>query len=247
MPATELRRRWKSGEVTYAAAVRLGHTWITEVLASAGLDVVWIDQQHGFIPEHLLLPMLQAMNGTNTTSLVRVPVNDPTSIGRVLDAGAEGIIVPMVQTADDARRAVAACSFGSDGTRSHGALRLRYLPGAIRREVICLVMIETELGVRNVSSILSVPGIDGVFIGPSDLALSVGLAPGASTQEGPVADAISSILQACGEQGAVAAITGDPQEMERLGYKLISLGSDDAFLNSGLQAALRGRRNETLS
>jgi 4-hydroxy-2-oxoheptanedioate aldolase len=243
MPAADLRRRWRNGDITYAAAVRLGHTWITEILASSGLDVVWIDQQHGFIPDDLLLPMLQSMNGTGTTSLVRVPVNDPPVIGRVLDAGAEGIIVPMVQTADDARRAIAGCSFGPDGTRSHGALRLRYLPGGIRREVICLVMIETEVAVRNVGDILDVPGIDGVFIGPSDLALSFGLAPG-STQAGPVADAIARILGACREHGAVAAITGDPRQLKQQGFQMISLGSDDVFLDSGLRDVLR-HRDET--
>jgi 4-hydroxy-2-oxoheptanedioate aldolase len=240
VPATELKQRWRAGEATYGAAIRLNSTWAVEVFAHAGLDFIWIDLQHGFVPEHLLMPMLQAMNGFQATSLVRVAANDPVLIGRALDAGSEGVIVPMVQTREDAERAVAACRYEPAGVRSHSALRLGYLPGGIHREVICLVMIETELGVRNAAEITAVPGVDGVFVGPSDLALSMGLEP-SGLQPGRHADAIDAVLKACRDNGVVTALTGEPEAMKAMGVKMISLGSDNLFLMAGMKAALSKR------
>jgi 4-hydroxy-2-oxoheptanedioate aldolase len=240
VPATDLKRRWRAGEPTYAAAVRLTSTWAVEVFAQAGLDVIWIDMQHGFVTEDLLVPMLQAMNGSQATPLVRVAANDPVLIGRALDAGAEGVIVPMVQTREDAGRAVAACRYEPAGVRSHSALRLGYLPGGIHREVICLVMIETELGVRNAAEITATDGVDGVFIGPSDLALSMGLEP-AGLQQGRHAEAIEAIVAACHANAVAVALTGEPEAMKAKGVSIISLGSDNLFLTAGMNAALARR------
>jgi 4-hydroxy-2-oxoheptanedioate aldolase len=240
LPTTDLKRRWRAGEATYAAAIRLTSTWAVEVLARAGLDVVWIDLQHGFVTDDLLVPMLQAMNGSAATSLVRVAANDPVLIGRALDAGAEGVIVPMVQTRQDAERAVAACRYEPAGVRSHSALRLGYLPGGIHREIICLVMIETELGAANAAEITATDGVDGVFIGPSDLALSMGLEP-AGLQPGRHAEAIDEIVAACHASGVAVALTGEPEAMRAKGVSLISLGSDNIFLTAGLNAALAKR------
>jgi 4-hydroxy-2-oxoheptanedioate aldolase len=241
MPAAELKRRWKNGEVTYGSVIRLGSTWVAEVFAKAGLDVVWIDLQHGFNPDHLLVPMLQAMNGTNATSLVRVPANDAAIIGHVLDAGAEGVIVPTVETADEARRAVAACRHMPDGVRSHGALRLRFLEGGVSRETICIVMVESVRGLENVDEIVSVPGVDGIFLGPNDLSLSLGLPPHDGINEGPQGKAMLRIRDACDKAEIVCGITGDAQDMRELGFRLISIGGDSIFMLEAMERAFARR------
>jgi 4-hydroxy-2-oxoheptanedioate aldolase len=239
MPATELKQRWARGEVTYAAVVRLGSTWAAEAFAQGGFDVVWIDQQHGFNPDHVLVPMLQAMNGTNATALVRVPANDEAAIGHVLDAGSEGVIVPLIETEEDARRAVASCHFMPVGVRSYGNLRLS--PASARGGTLCIVMVESSLGLRNVRAIAHVPGVDGIFIGPNDLALSLGLPPLGGIQPGAHAEAIMAIRNACDEAQIICCISGDAQEMQALGFRLINIGGDSTFVLDGMARALARR------
>jgi 4-hydroxy-2-oxoheptanedioate aldolase len=241
MPAKELRQRWARGDVTYSAVIRLGSTWAAEVFAQAGFDVVWIDLQHGFNPDHLLVPMLQAMKGTNATALVRVPANDEAAIGHVLDAGAEGIIVPLVETVEDARRAVSSCRLMPDGVRSYGNLRLRLFPDGARRDTLCIVMVESVLGLRNVRDIARVPGVDGIFIGPNDLALSLGLAPFDGIQPGTHEEAVMAIRDACDEAHIVCCISGDAQEMRALGFRLINIGGDSIFVLDAMARALARR------
>jgi 4-hydroxy-2-oxoheptanedioate aldolase len=241
MPAAELKRRWSEGEATYASVIRLGSPWVAEVFAKSGLDVVWIDEQHGFNPEHLLVSLLQAMNGTNATPIVRVQANDPAAIGRVLDAGAEGVIVPMVESVGDAEAAVAATRYGPVGNRSHGGLRLKFLPGGVQRETICIVMVETVAGLEQVEKIAAVDGVDGMFIGPNDLSLSLGLPPRDGINAGPQGDAIMRIKRACDEHGKVCGITGDAQDMRELGFRLISIGGDSIFMLDAMERALARR------
>jgi 4-hydroxy-2-oxoheptanedioate aldolase len=241
MSADELRQRWRDGQATYGAVIRLATTWAPEVFAHQGLDFVWLDLQHGFIPDHMLLPMFQAMNGTNTTPMVRVRENNPAAIGQVLEAGAEGIIVPMIETAEDAARAVAACRHGPEGVRSYGALRLSYLPGGTFRSTICLVMIETEKGVANADAIARVPGVDGVFVGPQDLALSMGIPPRGGIQPGSHEQAVGASRRACDEHGIVTAISGDPGPMRELGYQMISIGGDYLWMLEAMNASLSRR------
>jgi 4-hydroxy-2-oxoheptanedioate aldolase len=239
--ATELKQRWARGEPAYAAVIRLGSPWVAEVFAKSGLDVVWVDEQHGFNPEHLLVPMLQAMNGTDATPIVRVPVNDPVEIGRVLDAGAEGVIVPLVESVAEAEAAVAATRYMPDGVRSHGGLRLKFMPGGIRRETICIVMVESVAGLDHVEEIAAVDGVDGMFIGPNDISLSLGLPPRDGIHAGPQGDAIMRIKKACDDHGKICGITGDARDMRELGFKLISIGGDSIFMIDAMQRALDRR------
>ncbi|MGX7678304.1 HpcH/HpaI aldolase family protein [Jatrophihabitans sp. DSM 45814] len=241
MPAAELKRRWQAGETTYGAVVRLGLSWTAEVFAHAGLDFVWLDLQHSLTSDTTLIPMLQATNGSGATTLARVPAGDPWIIGRTLDAGAEGVIVPMIETREAAEQAVAACRFSPEGIRSFSSFRTKLLPGGPMRKALCLVMIETQEGVDNVEEIARVDGVDGVFIGPSDLALSLGLEPSATIQPGPHSDAVDRIRLACDRAGIVTMITGAPTEMRERGFRAISLGSDDGFFLSGFRAVLEAR------
>jgi 4-hydroxy-2-oxoheptanedioate aldolase len=185
--------------------------------------------------------MLQAMNGTKVTALVRVPTNDEAAIGHVLDAGAEGVIVPLVDTVDDAKRAVSSCRLMPEGVRSYGNLRLRLFPDGPRRDTICMVMVETTLGLENVREIAGVPGVDGIFIGPNDLALSLGLAPFDGIQPGTHEEAVTAIRQACDDAGIVCCISGDAQDMRARGFRLINIGGDSIFLLDGMARALARR------
>jgi len=142
-----------------------------ELMGSVGFDFLCIDQQHGLIGDDALVPMLQALDATGTPAFVRVRVNEHAVIGRALDRGAAAVVVPLVETADQARAAAAACRYPPDGNRSYGQTRTTFRQ---RPEPRCIVMIETMAGVEALPDIVAVDGVDGVFIGPSDLALSAG-------------------------------------------------------------------------
>jgi 4-hydroxy-2-oxoheptanedioate aldolase len=241
MSAERLRRIWSAGGAAYGAAVRLGSGWAVEVFSKSGLDFVWIDREHGLNDDASLMPMLQAMNGSAAASLVRVRANEAAEIGRVLDAGSDGVIVPMVQNASDAGAAVAATRFGQAGVRSYGSFRLRHLAGGYRRDVLCVAMVESEEGVRNADAIAAEPGVDAIFIGPADLALSLGLEPRGGIQPGVHADAVAAVVSACRRAGIAVGMTGDACGLRQLGFTMISLGADMTFLEQGLRAALAGR------
>ena len=160
----------------------IASSYVVEVLGSCGFDWICIDLQHGFAGLESLLPMVQAAAITQTPALVRVPRLDAGMIGRALDAGAAGVIVPMVNSAAEARAAVAACRYPPDGVRSWGPARLmladpEYSAQRANAQVHCLVMVETLDAVRNLSEIAPVAGVTAVFVGPSDLAVDMGLHP----------------------------------------------------------------------
>ena len=147
-----------------------------EVAAMAGADYVVVDQQHGAVDPTAMVAMLQAIRLGGAAALVRVARNDPWIIGNALDLGALGVIVPMVETAEQAAEAVAACRYATQGVRSVGVLRGTSGSGALEPP-LCLVMVETRAGLEAADAIAATPGLDGIYIGPSDLALSLGLQP----------------------------------------------------------------------
>src|SRR5688500_5028450 len=143
-----------------------------ELMGSVGFEFVCVDQQHGLIGDDALLPMLQALDASGTPTLVRVVANDAAAIGRALDRGAGGVVVPLVESADDARRAAIACRYPPRGDRSYGPTRTGWR--ARPSEPLCVVMVETAAAVAALAEILAVDGVDAIFIGPSDLALNTG-------------------------------------------------------------------------
>jgi 4-hydroxy-2-oxoheptanedioate aldolase len=180
----ELRKLWSRGEAAIGIWTTSGSSLLAEAIAPAGPDYVVIDAQHGFMGPDAIRMCLLALARTSPTPLVRVPTSEPGFIGQMLDAGAHGVIVPMVETPDDARRAVAACRMPPAGQRSFGPIRAAQSfdrdPATLSNEVLCIVMIETAQGVDHVDDIVAVAGVDGVCIGPADLAISYGLSPGLS-------------------------------------------------------------------
>jgi 4-hydroxy-2-oxoheptanedioate aldolase len=238
MGAETLRGRWAHDEAAYGAAIRLDSPLAVETIALSGVDFVLLDQQHGLFGDALLLPMLHAVGRSDAAVVVRVPDNSVSAIQRVLDAGADGVIVPMVETVEEATRAARALAFGPTGLRSFGSTRIKHLPGGADRDVICLAMIETPTGVQNAREIMAVPGIDGAFVGPNDLALGLGLERSSGLHSEQLRSSVDAIATACRDNGKIVGGTGAPAEMKDLGYRFISVGGDHLFLEAGLKKAL---------
>jgi len=242
MSENRLKQRLASGASAVGISCRLGSPFLAEVLALSGFHFLYLDWQHGLTSYDSLVGMLQATARTGATPLVRVPANDPALIGHALDAGAEGIIVPLVDSADDARRAVAACRYPPAGVRSFGPLRAHYSIGSdtdrANGEVLCLVMIETRTGVEHVEEICAVTGVDGCYIGPNDLANSLGLPTSSAILPGEHEAAVQAITAAAQRHGLVTAMSGDPVELGARGIRMINMGSDFACFSDGLDRAL---------
>ncbi|MBC7724238.1 MAG: hypothetical protein H7146_05750 [Burkholderiaceae bacterium] len=240
-----LKAKLGRGETAVGLSCALGSAQIAEEFALAGFDYVYIDQQHGMTSQDTLLGMLRAIARSSTTPLVRVAENNAALIGQALDAGAEGIIVPMVNTADDARRAVDACQYHPEGRRSWGPIRARYGLGAdpevVNREVLCLVMIETAEALANVDEIVSTPGVDGVYLGPADLGISLGFAPLAFEQTTEPAQfaAIERIRLACAGADRIMGISGDPGNLSAAGFRMITAGMDAMLIRSAIAGITR--------
>ena len=204
-----------------------------EILARAGYDWVLADLQHGAGNVETAAAVVQSISVGGALPLVRVPWNEGWLIGRALDIGAAGVVVPLVNSAAEAERAAAACRYAPAGTRSFGPLRL---PPAIEGGVLCIVMVETREAVERVEEICAVPGVDGVFIGPSDLALSHGLeGPGPETEP-----AIARVLDACRRAGIAAGLHCPSGEAAKArlaqGFSFAAVSGDLDLL---LQAAQR--------
>jgi 4-hydroxy-2-oxoheptanedioate aldolase len=175
-----------------------------------------------------------------------VPANDVGWIGKVLDAGAEAVIIPMIETREQAEEAVANCRFYPQGRRSYGPIRAGLIfdkdPETLNRETACIVMIETMIGAENADEICSVAGVDGVYIGPGDLAITYGLKPGHNPQPGPVLDAIETIRTTCRAHDIAAGIQchsgTEAREMADAGFTMVTICSDTQLLQSALKQEL---------
>lgn len=235
-----LKAKLGRGETAVGLSCALGSAQIAEEFALAGFDYVYIDQQHGLTSQDTLLEMLRAVARSSTTPLVRVAQNNAALIGQALDAGAEGIIVPMVNNAREAQQAVDACRYYPEGRRSWGPIRAKYGlgtdPATVNREVLCLVMIETAEALANVDEIVQTAGVDGIYLGPADLGISLGFAPLAfeqTTDERQLA-AIEQIRLACVRADRIMGISGDPRNLAAAGFRMITAGMDATLMRSAI-------------
>lgn len=217
-----------------------------ELMGRAGYDWVCIDLQHGLIGYEPMLGMLQALSASSTPSLVRVADSDPAQIMKALDAGATGVVVPLVDSAEQAAGVVRACRYPPHGDRSWGPVRASLLdrdfsPERANREVICVVMIETPAAVANIDAILEVPGVDGVLVGRNDLALSSGV-PLSMADSSAQSQVVLSVKDACRRHLTVAGVAaGDTTSALRwleAGFEMLVLPSDIALLTQGARATL---------
>jgi 4-hydroxy-2-oxoheptanedioate aldolase len=245
MTIPSLKDRWGSGPVL-GAWMFLREPMTAEAAARAGYDYVVVDMQHGIASESEMLAMIQATEAAGAIPVVRVAHNDPTSIGRALDAGALAVIVPMVNDPESAAAAVAACRYAPEGSRSYGPVAAisRYSDDYARvanRTVACIIMIETKEAVERIDSILAVPGIDGVYVGPVDLSLTLGLPPGTDHEHEGFASAIRSIVEACERHGIVPGIHAEAAlaaKWRAAGFRLITVGYDQFAVLAGLRSDL---------
>jgi len=231
---TSLKSRWASGEVTLGAWCMIPEPLTAEALGRAGFDWVLVDMQHGCMDYERALNMIRAIDLTPAQPIVRVPWNDPGIIGRMLDAGSLGIVIPMIQTAEDARRAVDACLYPPKGRRSFGPVRVgqRDGPGYFmeaNERIAVIPMIETPEALANVEKIAAVPGVDALFVGPFDLSIALGLPPGDNDGKPAFDDAIARVSAAARSAGIATAVLSNAKVAPlRIGqgFQMISTTTD---------------------
>ncbi len=240
-----LKRKLSRGEAVVGCFVGLGHPDVTEALSRLGFDWLLIDGEHSPIGLETMQGMLQAMNGTECTPIIRPAWNDPVIIKRVLDIGAHGVLVPWVNNAEEAEAAVRACKYPPVGLRGYGPRRAAlgdpdYWATA-NEEVLVSVQIETREAVDHVEEILSVEGVDACFIGPWDLSSNLlgRVPPDYSNPE--YAEAFQKVLEASEATGKPAGLYCNPSNIQwalEKGFKYNTVGEADDFLMEGARRAL---------
>jgi 4-hydroxy-2-oxoheptanedioate aldolase len=209
-----------------------------EVLGRSGIDWVLLDMQHGGVEEHNLLPLIQAAELGGAGALVRVGWTDPRLIMRVLDLGAIGVVVPMVSTRAQATIAAQAVRYPPLGNRSFGPLRRFYDPGSGDAPHTCIVMIETVEALDNVDDIVATPGVDGVLVGPVDLAFALGLGLDVTGSHPTLLEATDKVIHACKRHGkipcGVAMNAGNAELLLEHGMRLVTIGSDAGYIARGI-------------
>lgn len=243
--ARHLRRLWSQGGAALGSWCAMPGAFGAELMAAPGVDYICIDQQHGLIDYPEMVAMLRAVEGRGKVPFTRVPANEPWLIGKALDAGVQGVIVPMVNTGAEAARAVAACRYA--GLRSYGPLRASMTmdsreTAVLGGEPLCFVMVETREALENLDAIAATPGLDGIYIGPADLALGLGLPPDLDKSEPEHVAAVDRILAACQRHGIVPGIQcGSGQAARKQvqrGFRLVTFAKDSALLGAGLEREL---------
>jgi 4-hydroxy-2-oxoheptanedioate aldolase len=233
----DLRARLAAGEPAYGVWCALDGVLAAEVAARAGVDWACLDFQHGAASFETAGYAFQAISAAGVAPLARVAANDHWLIGRALDFGAAGVIVPMVDGPDEARHAVEAVRYPPEGTRSYGPVRAV----AHDREPLCIVMCESGRSVETLAEICAVPGVDAVYVGPRDLALSHGLEPGPELER-----VIERIRVTCTQAGVAAGVHtrsgASARKYVEAGFRLAAVGSDRDLLAHATAAELAAAR-----
>lgn len=245
MRFNRVKKLWRDGKPAVGAWLSIPHAFAAETMAHIGVDWLCVDMQHGCIDYSDAVNMLTAISTTEVTPFVRVPWNEPAMIMKVLDAGAYGVIVPMVSNRADAERAVAACRYPPAGMRSNGPNRVLLYAGAdyqkhANAEVACVVMVETAEGIEKLDEIVATPGVDAVYIGPTDLALALGLPPVMDNDEPKHVETVNRILDACKRHNKIGGIhTSSSKFTQRYldqGFQMVMLGTDRIAMSNYMKA-----------
>lgn len=234
MTINSLLDRLLQGEPAYGMFCVIPSSISAEFVAAVGWDYVAVDLQHGVVGYSEAVRMFQAIGCAGTLPMARVSGNHAAEIQKILDAGAMGVIVPLVETADDAERAVRSCRYPPRGERSFGPVRAALTVGsrdvAALEQVACFVMVETQRGLANLDEIAGVPGLDGIYIGPTDLALALEVAPAYEPQAAAHVDAVERIRATCLAHGLIAAIHCDSPECaarrRAQGFQMVTVGNE---------------------
>jgi|TARA_Y100000310_G_C20679507_1_gene815079 4-hydroxy-2-oxoheptanedioate aldolase len=252
MRPNHVLRAWRDDKQTIGAWLSIDSSYTAENLAHAGFDWLCVDLQHGLLDYTDLKVMLPAISTTQTIPFVRVPWNEPYEIMKALDVGAYGVIIPLVNNRQEAEKAVSACRYPPQGIRSFGPARAAMYGGRgygreANGEIACIVMIETAEALDNLDEILSTPGVDAAFIGPSDLAYAIDLMPTGDNSDPKHVETVDRILAVCKKNKVAAGIyTGSLEYTTRYlqqGFNMVSLGPDAGFLMRLAIQELRAARD----
>jgi 2-keto-3-deoxy-L-rhamnonate aldolase RhmA len=226
--------------------------WVTgptllgpEEFARAGYDYVGFDAQHSYLDDADIAAILRRLEHVPIATVVRLPNADPAPIGRVLDAGADGVVIAMIESADQAAAAVAATRYLPGGIRSFGPLRasMGHDPAALESRASVFAMIETAAALADLDRICAVDGLTGIYVGPADLALSMGIDVVVALRNAKMLDALARIHRTATDGGLVTGIhasTGDNgRAMAQLGFRMITLASESQALRRGAAEHLR--------
>ena len=247
MRPNTVKHMWREGRAAVGCWLGVPSSYSAEIMANQGFAWVCVDTQHGAIDYAAAFPMLQAISTTGAVPFVRVPWNEPSIIMKYLDAGAYGVVVPMVSNRAEAEAAVRACRYPPEGLRSYGPNRVAYYAGdgyaqQANAEVACIVMIETAEALDNLDEILSVPGVDAAYIGPSDLNQALGRGPRDDVFDPLHWGTCERIREACERHGVIPGIhtwgASYASRYAEAGFKMIMLTTDTQGMIEGAKAQL---------
>lgn len=247
MPHATFQQVLDGGQAIVGGWITLESESVVETMAMAGYDYVGVDTQHTLMGPAAAARLMHCVPTGSPPFLVRVPSNSVPDINRVLDAGADGVIVPMVNTAEEAGAAVAACRYGPEGVRSFGPMRrsLPYDVEGLTQRVACFVMIETQTAVDNIDEICATPGLTGVYVGPADLAITLGLPIGANPMPEPLLAALTRVGEASAKAGIIAGghfPLANLGQLRELGFRMFTVGADRGYVAMGARADLDAAR-----
>ena len=252
---TKVAKIWASGKAVVNGWLAIPSGFSAEVMAQCGFDSVTVDMQHGVQDYQSMVQCFQAMNGHPVTPMVRVPWNEPGIIGKVLDAGAMGVICPMINTKKEAEAFVQYCKYPPMGSRSNGPIRAGMYGEATsyqataNAETLCIPMIETKTAIKNLEAILDVEGVAGVYIGPSDLGLSYGMAPKLDRDEPEILKIYDKILKECSKRGLYAGIhtsgAADAAKCIARGFRLTTLANDSGLMATYAKMQVAATRKDS--
>ena len=254
MRPNKIKQMWREGKCASLGWLSVSHGFTAEIMARQGFDALCIDLQHGSSEMNDILPMLQAISQTDTVPVVRVAWNDSATIMKALDLGAYGIIVPLVNTAEEAAQAVAACRYPPVGMRSSGPVRAIHYGGPdyvakANDEIIIMAMIETKEGLENLDEICATPGLDAVYIGPADLSFALGLEPRGDNPD-PLHLATCDKIRETAHKAGIKAVmhcasAAFAAGAVKRGFDMVMLTSDLACMIAGARAQLDELKEKT--
>ncbi|QEN85931.1 2,4-dihydroxyhept-2-ene-1,7-dioic acid aldolase [Labrys sp. KNU-23] len=250
MIKNKLKQAWAEGRPTINGWLSIGNPFTAEIMAAQDYDSVTVDVQHGALDYSMLLPMFQAVRASGVVPMARVPWLEPGIIMKALDAGAYGIICPMVNTARQAAEFVSYMRYPPLGQRSFGPTRANFSAGAnyaaeANDEILAFAMVETAEAMANLEGIAATPGLDGIYVGPADLTFSLHqgrLAPAFDREEPEMIEALQTIVAACRKSGkSVALHCGTPDYATRAiawGFDMTTVSGDSRLLAAAAQASV---------
>jgi 4-hydroxy-2-oxoheptanedioate aldolase len=250
--SNKLKARMAAGKAAVNGWLAIPSGFSAEVMAQCGWDSVTVDMQHGVQDYQSMVQCFQAMQAHPITPLVRVPWNEPGIIGKCLDGGAMGIICPMVNTRSEAQALADACLYPPMGKRSNGPIRAAMYGEAssyqatANNEILIIPMIETQAGIDNIEEILTVPGISGIYIGPSDMGLSLGMIPILDREEPVILGIYETLLSACRKHGKFAGLHNGTAayaaRMIRMGFQFTTIANDSGLMARAAREAVTATR-----